>query len=63
LRHQGQISHDINSNFMDNDVVGAYLDKKKKTISYFKNGEFLGVGFKKVKGKKFYPAIQVCHEG
>jgi uncharacterized CHY-type Zn-finger protein len=48
---------------MDNDVVGAYLDKKKKTISYFKNGEFLGVGFKKVKGKKFYPAIQVCHEG
>jgi hypothetical protein len=39
------------------------LNKKKKTISYYRNGEFIGVAFKKIKGKKFYAAVQTCHRG
>jgi hypothetical protein len=49
--------------FNHGDKVGAYLNKKKKTISYYRNGELLGVAFKKIKGKKFYAAVQTCHSG
>jgi hypothetical protein len=60
IRNNGQFQ-EFFRDFKNGDKIGAYLNKKKKTISYYRNGELLGVAFKKIKGKKFYAAVSTCH--
>jgi len=50
------------NNWVSNDICGALLDVSKKTITYYRNGEKLDdCVFKKVKGKKFFPVVSICH--
>jgi len=44
------------------DTIGALLDIPKKIIQFYRNGKKIdGAKFKKVKGKKFYPVVHICH--
>jgi hypothetical protein len=47
--------------FVDNDVVGCFLNLNENTISYYLNGKLLGTPFNEVKGEAFYPVIHICH--
>ena len=46
--------------FSGTDVIGCYLDWEKKTVSYSKNGKFLGIAFnfgRSLEGSVLFPAI------
>lgn len=48
--------------FAGTDVIGCYLDWEEKTISYSKNGKYLGVAFnitKALEGSVLFPAIVI----
>jgi hypothetical protein len=48
--------------WVSGDRVGALLDFGKKTISFYRNGAALkDCVFKKVKAKKLFPVVQICH--
>lgn len=44
------------------DRIGVKFDVKKKTLTYYQNGKFLGTPFTNVEGE-IYPAVEVCHAG
>ena len=39
------------------DVVGALLDREERTISYFKNGQFLGIAFSNISEPYLFPTV------
>ncbi|KAF8056475.1 Ranbp10 [Scenedesmus sp. PABB004] len=49
--------------FTTGDVVGALLDRGARRISYFKNGECLGVAFENVGEAQLYPCVGMRTQG
>ena len=61
MRHNGQ-STTCFMDWVNGDICGALIDVGKKTIQFYRNGKKLdGCTFKKIKGKKFFPVVQICH--
>ena len=52
-RGQGEV---YSYRFGSGDIVGCIFDQKKKTLSFTRNGQFLGLAFENVQGE-FYPAV------
>jgi len=57
------VSHkDFFKDWQKNDRVGVKFDARKKTLSYYRNGKFLGTPFTDVEGE-IYPCVEICHGG
>jgi len=48
---------------MTSGEIGLMLDLKAKKLHVFVNGNYVGTAFQNLKGKKFRPAILLCHSG
>lgn len=48
--------------WVKNDRVGVKFDARKKTLSYYRNGKFLGTPFTNVEGE-IYPCVEICDHG
>lgn len=53
---------DFFKDWAKNDRIGVKFDAKKKTLSYYQNGKYLGTPFTNVEGE-IYPAVEICHVG
>lgn len=56
LHHDGK-TREYTKKFERGSVIGCHLDLWKGTLSFYKNGEPLGVAFEGLLGKQLYPII------
>ncbi len=66
LSFNGQIHDNQQKKFYDdwgeNCNIGIFYNPLKKSMSYFKNGKFIGTPFDNVEGE-LYICLEVCHKG
>ncbi|XP_012556406.1 SPRY domain-containing SOCS box protein 3 isoform X1 [Hydra vulgaris] len=56
VHHNGK-TREFTKKFERGSVIGCHLDLWKGTLSFYKNGEPLGIAFEGLLGKKLYPMI------
>ena len=60
FKGNGQTFGQIPPRLRTNDIIKVYIDTSDKSISYFRNDEYLGKPFENIDSDEVFPAITLC---